>query len=107
MVEKQQQRPKWTKSGGKTGGRDWKPGQSGNPKGRPVDPGRKEALEMLKDAAPAVCEKALSMVLCDEPNVVVLRALIQKIFPDNLKLEGGENPLRIILEQYAANRPKI
>ncbi len=31
----------------------WKPGQSSNPKGRPIDPGRKEALAILKEVAPA------------------------------------------------------
>lgn len=67
----------------------WKPNQSGNPKGRPVDPGRKEALEILKDAAPAITQKALSMVLCEQPNSTVLKALIAKIFPDNLNITGA------------------
>ncbi len=71
-----------------TGGR-WKKGQSGNPKGQPMDPARKEAIAILKNAAPDIINKALSMVLCDEPNTVVMTALIKKIFPDNLNL-GGE-----------------
>jgi hypothetical protein len=84
----------------------WKPGQSGNPAGRPVDPARKDAMELLKCHAPAIVQKALDLVLCDDPDIAVLNGLIKKIFPDNLNLSGGENPLRIFLERYSA-RPEI
>ncbi len=77
----------------------WKKGQSGNPKGGLPDPGRREAIDILKANAPAVIEKALKMVLCKNPNTAVMRAIIQKIFPDNLNLSGGENPLLILIEK--------
>lgn len=86
----------------------WKPGQSGNPKGRPIDPGRKEALAILKEAAPEIMDKALSMVLCDEPNVPVMVALIKKIFPDNLNLAGENDKsldVRVVFVEPPANRP--
>ena len=80
----------------------FQPGKSGNPNGRPTDPGRKDAMELLKANAPAIVQKALDMVMCDEPNVAVMTTLLKKIFPDNLNLSGGENPLRIFLEKYHA-----
>ena len=80
----------------------WVKGQSGNPKGRKQDKHRKDALELLKCNAPAVVQKALDLVLCDKPDTTVLNGLIKKIFPDNLNLSGGENPLRIFLEKYHA-----
>jgi hypothetical protein len=86
----------------KTGGRDFKPGQSGNPKGRPVAPGRKEALEILKDAAPEITRKALSMVMCAEPNIPVMTALIKKIFPDNINLAAELNLKTLSNEQLVA-----
>ena len=85
----------------------WKKGQSGNPKGPSIDPGRKDALELLKANAPAVVQKALDLVLCEKPDTAVLRALIQKILPDNLNLSGGENPLRIFLEKYHDAGPEV
>ena len=66
----------------------FKKGKSGNPKGRPVDPNRKEALALLEMNSGAVAQKALDLVLCDSPNTGVLKALINKIFPDNLNLSG-------------------
>lgn len=41
----------------------WKPGQSGNPKGRPIDPGWKEALAIIKEAAPALETLDLQMLV--------------------------------------------
>ena len=97
-----------TKIDGRGGKRStsWVKGQSGNPKGGPVGQDRKDALAILKKAAPEIIQKALGMVLCDDPNVVIMTALIKKIFPDNLNLSGGENPLRIFLERYNAG-PKV
>ena len=84
----------------KLGNPKWGNGVSGNPAGRPVDPARKEALELLKKAAPEIVQKAISMVLCDEPNVVVMTALIKKIFPDNINLGSDpDNPLITLLRR--------
>jgi hypothetical protein len=79
---------------------------SGRKKGS-IDPRKRDAIELLKGAAPAIVEKALSMIMCDEPNVQVMTALIKKIFPDNLNLSGGENPLMILLERYHDTETKI
>jgi hypothetical protein len=79
-------------------GRPFKKGQSGNPKGRPVDPNRMAALDLLKLNAPDVVQKALDMVLCEEPSERILVALINKICPDTLKLET-ENPLLVLIEK--------
>jgi len=76
----------------------FKPGQSGNPKGRPVDPDRKVALELLKANAPAVVQRALDLVLCDNPSERIMVALINKICPETLKLEN-DNPLIFVLRK--------
>ena len=96
MAEKDRKGPKRTK----TGGRDWKPGQSGNPAGRPKDQEYRQALELLKAKSPELMQKAIDMALCDKPSEKVIVAFLGKICPERLSLEP-ENPLRIILEQYS------
>ena len=72
---------------GKSKGHRWKPGQSGNPAGRPADQLYKEALAMLRAKSPELMEKAIDMALDGNPKVVC--AILSKICPDKLDL-GGE-----------------
>lgn len=74
-------------------------GQSGNPKGRPVDQEYREALAMLKSHSPKLMEKAIQMALAGNEKVMV--AILGKICPEKLHVEGLENKLRIILEKAA------
>lgn len=78
----------------------WKPGQSGNPKGRKPDPNRKDAIELLKLNAPAVVQKALNLALSeDAPSEKVLVALLNKICPEQIALTDADGKaVRFVLE---------
>jgi hypothetical protein len=67
----------------------WKPGQSGNPKGRPADQEYRDAIAMLKAKSPKLMEKVIGMVLCKKPSEKVAVAILSKICPDKLDV-GGE-----------------
>jgi Family of unknown function (DUF5681) len=68
----------------------WKPGQSGNPKGRPVDPQRKEAIEILKAVSPELMELAIKKIKSKKGNDYLHALLLKKILPDNLNLGGSQ-----------------
>ncbi len=77
------------------GNPNWKPGQSGNPAGRPIDPERRAAQEMLKAASPELMETAIRLAVGHKPeegkaippDTFVLVNLIKKILPDSLNLD--------------------
>lgn len=78
----------------------WKPGQSGNPKGRPKDQEYREAIAMLKAKSPELMKKAIGMVLCEKPSEKVACAILSKICPDKLDLSGDtENPLLVVINR--------
>lgn len=74
----------------------FKPGQSGNPKGRPVDQEYKDALALLKAKSPELMQKAIDMGMAGSEKVIC--ALINKICPEMIKFDP-ENPLRLILSR--------
>ncbi len=89
-----------------TGKGGWKPGETGNPAGRPADQQYKEAVEMLKGKSPELMAKAIDMALVDgNPKVMV--AILSKICPDKLDL-GGElsESLAAVARAILAKRAK-
>ncbi len=70
-----------------TGKGSWKPGQSGNPNGRPKDPLRQEVIDIFKKAAPDLLKLAIKRA--QEGSDRLLGELIKKALPDKLDL-GGE-----------------
>ena len=72
----------------KRGNPRWKKGESGNPAGRPKDPEKLEIMALVKNKSPELVKKAFDMVLCEDPNIEIMKALIRKVLPDNLNIGG-------------------
>ena len=73
----------------------FKPGQSGNPNGRPrADAEYREAMRFLKEHSPAIMRKAVEMAMKGSEKVTI--ALVNKICPETLKL-SADNPLVLLL----------
>lgn len=74
--------------GKKTGGKDWKPGQSGNPKGPPkVPPEVREARKFNKQVVSTALERVLSMneaelkkFMMNKSQPVIERALAKVLY---------------------------
>ncbi len=77
----------------------WKPGQSGNPAGRPADQQYREAVAMLKSKSPELMAKAIEMALSGSSDKVMV-AILNKISPDKLEMEGLRDLVfRVIYER--------
>ena len=69
----------------------WKPGQSGNPKGKPVDPRKKEAWEILNAATPETARKLADAAINGEQWAVtgLLDRTLGKPMPSTPEGEQG------------------
>lgn len=80
-------------TGKRTGGKPWKPGQSGNPKGRPPGSRNKTseaALALLDGEAHKLTRKAIDMALAGDAKA--LRICLERITPPR-----RETPVRLTL----------
>jgi hypothetical protein len=50
----------------------WKPGQSGNPGGRPKE--EREVLQLARDASPAAIRRLVELMDCDSPRAAIAAA---------------------------------
>ena len=83
----------------------WKPGQSGNPTGRPtLTPEEREANELLQKASPARVRRLVELSLKAEENgdlktaAHIELALLKKTHPDRASMEltgEGGGPLQV------------
>lgn len=91
--------------GRKTGGRNFKPGQSGNPNGRPVLPEEiKEARRLNKAEFERILNQYIHMPLEDiktrasDPTTPALEVLVAKILAEGIK-RGDEKRLNFIVDR--------
>ncbi len=83
----------------------WKPGQSGNPKGRPKNPSLEEILrkylgEKISPDADGTRLEAMAKVVFSEGitkrNAKVMIALLDRLWPKPIKIQGDvENPILV------------
>src|SRR5574343_314520 len=70
----------------------WKPGQSGNPGGRPaITDAVREAMEALKKATPGAVARLVELMASDDERVAhaAAKTIVDKAVPDKLDGEAG------------------
>ena len=74
-------------------------GQSGNPGGRkPLSPDEKAARDLLKAKSLKLMKRAIEVATAKDHDSKVLVALINKICPELVSLEG-DNPLLVLIQK--------
>ncbi len=82
---------------------NWKPGQSGNPKGRPVGTRGKLAnsfIDKLAEDFEIHGVEAIQRVRQTEPDKYL--ALIAKMIPRQIETPDGENPFTVLLKRMSS-----
>lgn len=70
----------------------WKPGQSGNPGGRPpMSDAVREAMDMLRQATPGAVRRLVELMASDDEKVAhaAAKTIVDKAVPDKLDAEAA------------------
>lgn len=91
----------------------WKPGQSGNPTGRPTE--HRHAVELLRQGTPEAVAELMRLALKDKDHRVRLGALtvwLRKVVPDLASVEmsgpdGGPVPVAVSADETLQRLARI